>query len=152
MRWRHVVLFLGILLLDVSSKRVVMGLCSAHGSPCTEASILSLWTLNLSLTYMENRGMAFGLLPQLPLFLCAMRLFLAVGLLGLAWLKRISPLGAALISAGAFGNALDVISYGHVVDWIAFSWAGFGFPVFNIADSMIILGAWFLLNPCRKLV
>ena len=44
-----------------------------------------------------------------------------------------------LLFAGALGNAVDRIFYGFVVDFISLKW--FDFPVFNIADMSIVIGA-----------
>lgn len=133
-------------MLDVYSKHVVVDLyLSSKGSYI--ASFFSFGSLDLSFVYTENKGMAFGLFPQVPCFLSGVRIMFAVGLLCLAGLRKISSVGAVLVAAGALGNALDVFFYGHVVDWIAFSWGSFGLPVFNIADGAIVLGVLFLLFP-----
>lgn len=47
-----------------------------------------------------------------------------------------------LIFAGALGNAIDRIAYGHVIDFLLFYWEpwNFYFPAFNFADCFITLG------------
>jgi len=64
------------------------------------------------------------------------------------WLWRRTPkdrpfahLGYAMIIAGAIGNLIDGIVYGHVVDYILFHTATWSFAVFNLADSFISVGA-----------
>ena len=48
--------------------------------------------------------------------------------------------------AGAVGNLIDRIAYGEVVDFIdVHLWAGYIWPTFNVADSAIVLGVFFLL-------
>ena len=54
------------------------------------------------------------------------------------WIAR---LGFALIVGGAFGNIIDRIAYGHVVDYILFHTPVWSFAVFNLADALITVGA-----------
>jgi signal peptidase II len=50
-------------------------------------------------------------------------------------------LGFAMIVAGAIGNIVDRFIYGHVVDYVLFHTATWSFAVFNLADSLITVGA-----------
>ena len=92
--------------------------------------------LRLSLVF--NQGAAFGLRLG-PSWHFAIFALLLGGLL--LWLLRFSasgPLG--LVLGGAAGNLLDRLRFGHVVDFIDFRvW-----PVFNLADIAITLGALWL--------
>jgi signal peptidase II len=47
----------------------------------------------------------------------------------------------SLIIAGAIGNVIDRLRIGYVVDFVQWYWKGFHWPVFNVADSCIVLGA-----------
>ena len=59
-------------------------------------------------------------------------------------LSRIYIVAFSLILGGAIGNLIDRIALGYVVDFIDFRiW-----PVFNIADSMITIGAAVILFKC----
>ncbi len=51
----------------------------------------------------------------------------------------------ALVLGGAIGNLIDRISYGYVVDFISVHYAGHFFPVFNVADIAISLGAMMIV-------
>ena len=64
------------------------------------------------------------------------------------WLRRLAlsthtllATGLALILGGALGNALDRMRLGHVVDFFFAHWGDSKFPVFNVADSAISVGA-----------
>jgi signal peptidase II len=64
------------------------------------------------------------------------------------WLRRLALSthallcsGLALILGGALGNALDRARLGHVVDFFFAHWKDARFPVFNVADSAITVGA-----------
>jgi signal peptidase II len=51
----------------------------------------------------------------------------------------------ALIIAGALGNLVDRFRYGYVIDFIEWYYKTFSWPVFNIADSCIVVGAALLI-------
>ena len=63
----------------------------------------------------------------------------------LAWKSEprqvIARLGFALIIAGALGNLIDRVLYGHVVDYVLFHTPVWSFAVFNFADACISVGA-----------
>ena len=62
-------------------------------------------------------------------------------------LPRYSSFGFMLISSCAIGNAIDRIIYGKVVDFIDFHINDFHWPAFNLADTIIFIGAsLFLFN------
>ena len=95
----------------------------------------------LSFCYVKNTGAAFGMLYGNNLFfimLTAVLIFLLLfyrKAFGRGILVNIS---LSLIVTGAVNNFFDRLAYGHVVDFISFS---FFPPVFNIADSAITAGA-----------
>ena len=47
----------------------------------------------------------------------------------------------ALIIAGALGNLVDRLRFGYVVDFVEWYVGSFYWPVFNLADSCIVVGA-----------
>jgi len=56
--------------------------------------------------------------------------------------QRLFCFALSLIMAGAIGNLIDRLAYGHVIDFLDFYWRGLGhFPAFNIADIGISVGA-----------
>ncbi len=91
------------------------------------------------LTLVYNRGAAFGMLKnQVPLFIFVSLAAIVLIFINLkkenSFLSRIS---LSLILAGALGNLVDRVFLGYVVDFLDFRiW-----PVFNIADSAITIGA-----------
>jgi signal peptidase II len=102
-----------------------------------------------NLSYVENRGMAWGLLQgyvwPLAAFAC-----LAMGVL--IWKRRsIFPAGVAgtlaelLLYAGILGNLIDRLARGCVVDMFDFHWGVHHFPCFNVADSYITVAAGLLI-------
>jgi len=39
------------------------------------------------------------------------------------------------------GNLIDRVLFGYVIDFLDFHWSDYRFPAFNVADSMIFIGA-----------
>jgi signal peptidase II len=106
---------------------------------------------SFSLNFVVNTGVAFGLFPDHPNLLFAMRIAIILGLI--IFRKKIGggfPL--YLILTGAIGNAIDYLLYGHVIDFLHFTFFGHSFPVFNFADSYITIGiaSLFLLQSFKK--
>jgi signal peptidase II len=50
-----------------------------------------------------------------------------------------------LVLGGALGNLYDRVAFGSVTDFLDFHWGANHFPVFNVADSAITVGAGLLL-------
>ena len=93
------------------------------------------------LTYVENTGAAFGSFKNGNLYLALISA--AVLFIMFKWkaevdrLGRCASLGFIFIVAGALGNMYDRLALGFVVDYFDFIiW-----PVFNVADSFICVGA-----------
>jgi len=97
------------------------------------------------LTYWHNPGAAFGILASQTNFLIAIGALVAAAiiivLLKLPPGKKLLKVSLALQLGGAAGNLIDRIRTGYVIDFFDFRiW-----PVFNIADSAIVIGAILLL-------
>jgi len=96
-----------------------------------------------SLRYVENTGIAFGLFQDRNLFFIISN---TVFLLILIYIRKkfkdtLSSIGIHFVIGGALGNIYDRIVYKYVIDFIDFHF----FPaVFNIADSSITIGAFFI--------
>jgi signal peptidase II len=96
-------------------------------------------------TYIHNTGGAFGLLPGvgLPFILVA----IAVVVIIILYSRQITTgpwflrLAFGLQLGGAMGNLVDRIVFGYVTDFVNFRW----WPVWNIADSCIVVGTILLL-------
>ncbi len=108
-----------------------------------------------SLTYLTNKGAAFGFLSGVTAawrhYFFLILASIALVLICIAWFrmqKDHSFYGPALamIAGGAIGNVIDRVRLGAVVDFLDFYVAGHHWPAFNVADSAITVGvALFLL-------
>ncbi len=101
----------------------------------------------LSFIYVRNEGAAFSLLSGKLGLLSIVSVVFCIGAI-VYWVikkpdSRLLRTALALMIAGAAGNAVDRIAYGYVVDFIATEFISF--PVFNIADIAITIGAVMLV-------
>ncbi len=98
------------------------------------------------LTYVENRGAAFGMLSG------ARWIFIGIALLAVAiaifyynkMKNNIGKISLILISSGAIGNMIDRFFRAYVVDMFHFIFFGKDFAVFNIADIYVCVGTFLL--------
>ena len=114
----------------------------------TDREIDLFWTLRLNLAF--NNGMAFGqgqgFGPIIGVIATVVIVYLLVSLRNEA--SRISTVGMGLLIGGAAGNLIDRLFRGDggflrgaVVDFIDLQW----FPIFNIADIAVNVGAALLI-------
>ncbi len=90
----------------------------------------------------KNQGAAFIIIPIIAVILLAYNIYYYHH--QRQRLSRIYIFAFSLILGGAIGNLTDRISYGYVVDFIDLRiW-----PVFNIADSAITVGALLIAFKC----
>ena len=133
-----------VVLLDQWTKSLVQASLPLNGAP------LPLIPGVVSLTHVHNPGVAFGQFPAGGPFLIlaavvamgAILVYRARLLRGGEPLHPLLTLGLALPFGGAVGNVIDRVRIGKVVDFIDFGW----WPVFNVADSAITLGALSLVT------
>ena len=101
----------------------------------------------LELRYTENFDTAFSLTRgwsgnEKAIVLTLVSVAMTVGLLLLAWRRRhearpLETIALAITVAGAAGNTLDRVRRGYVVDFIYLH----HWPIFNVADVLIVVGA-----------
>ena len=130
-------LFLTLVILDQFTKALVINFFNLYDS------VVLLPMINL--TFVVNYGFAFGLLnnPSLNQILVSL-VILAIIIYFLYLLiktqDKIFQLTLTLILAGAFGNFIDRIFRGFVIDFIDVYIGKYHWPAFNIADSCITVG------------
>ena len=104
----------------------------------------------LSMTPVWNSGISFGFFQDsgelgrycFTVFAFGVSIWLIYSSIKL---PRYSSLGFILIASGAIGNAIDRILYGKVVDFIDFHIEDLHWPAFNLADTIIFIGATLFL-------
>lgn len=105
----------------------------------TAFSLLNIFDI----TYVQNRGAAFSLLSGKLSLLSIISVLFCIGVV-VYWIKKkpTHPLlctSLVMIFAGAFGNGIDRVFRGFVVDFIQPTFINF--PTFNAADIGITVGA-----------
>jgi signal peptidase II len=131
---------------------------------CTKIYFSKLLSLGESLpiiknvfhmTLVHNTGIAFGLFKDQGIVFIIIPIIAIIFLVYNIYYYRNSGesltrpyiVATSLILAGAIGNLVDRIAYGHVIDFIDLRvW-----PVFNVADSAITIGAAIILIKCFQL-
>ncbi|MNZ83910.1 Lipoprotein signal peptidase [compost metagenome] len=97
------------------------------------------------ITSHRNRGAAFGILQNQRWFFIIVTVIVLIGLI---WYllkvknlgNKLLPTALSLVLGGAVGNFLDRAVAGEVVDFLQFNFGSYTFPIFNVADSCIVIG------------
>ena len=140
---------LAVVLLDQISKYVVLRSIALHESIPVISGFFSL-------VHTRNRGMAFGLMNRpgsdFSFYFLVAATFAAVILL-LFWFTKLKDeekrliFGISLILGGAVGNLIDRLRLREVIDFLDFHLCAYHWPAFNLADSAITVGTfWVALN------
>jgi len=136
MRTLRAAALVGLLVLDRATKVWAAGSLKAVGT----IPLIPFFDL----TYVENTGAAFGMGRGANKLLTAVSigLVIALQLMSRRWPKNDPWLqwGTMLVTAGAVGNLYDRVAFGFVVDFLHLH----HWPVFNVADSCITVGALML--------
>lgn len=131
-----------VLLLDQIIKLVVMNNMNLH----QEIKIIPNF---FSLYYVENPGAAFSILGNQTMLLIIVSVVCLI--LIKEYIKKekefsnLSIISLGMIIGGTIGNLFDRILYKAVIDYLAFDIFKYSFPVFNLADIAITVGAGLLL-------
>jgi signal peptidase II len=136
--------------LDQLSKLIIV-----NSYALGQQSVLTSW---FNVVRVHNTGAAFSFLSDAGGW--QRWFFVGLGVLAVAVLaflmirhagQVLLSLAATLIISGAIGNTIDRLSYGYVVDFIDWHYAGWHWPAFNFADSFIMVGAGlFILDEIRR--
>lgn len=143
--WRWWWLVLLLLVLDQVTKQIV------HQNMALYQSIEILPFFNL--TYVRNYGAAFSFLSDAGGWQRWFFTGLAVGMSVVIsiWMSRTKrheiklSLALSMVLAGAIGNLIDRSVFGYVIDFFHLYYDRWHYPVFNIADSVICIGAVLLI-------
>ena len=133
------------LVIDQITKQWVVATMELHQS----IDVLSFFNI----TYAQNPGAAFSFLADQAgwqrWFFTVIALIASV--VFLVWLKRTpkeQPLLAAALAcmlSGALGNLIDRVLFGYVIDFLDFYVGSSHWPAFNVADSVIFVGAGLMI-------
>ncbi len=108
----------------------------------------------LNIVSVRNRGVAFGFLRDYNTVF-GVPILLVIGLIAIVVIFYIylredehflwRRIGLCLVLAGTFGNLIDRIRSGEVIDFVDIYFRSYHWPAFNVADSAITTGAVLLI-------
>ena len=133
-----IIIILAIVISDQITKQLVLSNLKELGSIPIIQNVFHL-------TYVENRGAAFGILQNQKYFFVIMKFIVITAIIYVLIkhkdLRKSVVICLSLIVGGAIGNLIDRLRFGFVVDFFDFIiW-----PVFNIADMAIVLAQILLI-------
>ena len=143
----HLLIALAVVLLDRWTKRLAAHRIALYA----HVQIIPGF---FRLTHTENTGAAFSLFADSPAhwktaMLIAFSVVALVVVSALLWKDNhadaATGIRLALIMGGALGNLWDRVTSGRVVDFLLFYVKRYQWPVFNLADSAIVIGAGLLV-------
>jgi signal peptidase II len=146
-RITHFILAVLVVVLDRWTKRMV----ATHIAMYTHIQIIPGF---FRITHTENTGAAFSLFADSPshwktALLIGFSLIAMIIVSVLLWRQAraltITGIALSLILGGAVGNLWDRVASGRVVDFLLFYVKQYQWPVFNLADSAIVVGASLLV-------
>ena len=137
-----IILTIVFLIIDIVSKLVVSNLMTVNDSILVVKNFFYI-------TYVKNTGAAWSI------FSCETLGLIIVSLIIISFIiyyisknkpsTKIEKIGYSMILGGSFGNLLDRIVYGYVIDFLDFNIFGYNYPIFNLADSFIFVGVMLII-------
>lgn len=142
MKKREITLLIGLLIADQLTKYWIASILPLYDS--IEIIPNFFW-----LTYLRNTGAAWSLLEgQMGLFL----LLASAAMIGMGYIfftskktNKILRYALIFMFVGTLGNFIDRAVLGYVRDFLSFNTFGYMFPVFNVADMSLNVGAGLLI-------
>lgn len=142
MRFYYYVIAVVVLILDFITKKWIVNNMEYNNGIGEEFSVIGDFFL---ITSHRNRGAAFGILQDQRLFFIIITIIIVGAIIWYAHSVRKTGTvyilsGLGLVLGGAIGNFIDRARFGEVVDFFKFNFGSYTFPIFNIADSAIVVG------------
>lgn len=131
-----------LLCIDQISKLLVVNLL-------TKTDSITIIKNFFYLTYINNDGAAFSILVGKRIFLILIAVLVIVMLI--SYIKKnniqnkLELVSISLIIGGSLGNLMDRVIRGYVIDFLDFKIFNYNFPIFNLADTFIVIGVILLL-------
>lgn len=124
-------------LIDISSKYIISKIVTLGNS-------IDIIKDFLRISYVKNTGAAFSILDGNTLFVTIIGIVIIIMIIWYLYKnkvnKTIDKIGYSLILGGSIGNLFDRVCYGYVRDFIDIQIGEYNYPIFNLADSFIVIG------------
>ena len=131
----YIIAFL-FFIIDLISKQVVMNIMEVGDS-------IKIINNFFYITYTKNSGAAWSILENqriLLLIITVFVLFIINKYINKEKISNIESFTYGMIIGGIVGNLFDRIFYSTVTDFFDFKIFGYDYPIFNLADSFIVIG------------
>lgn len=124
-------------LIDISSKYIISKIVTLGNS-------IDIIKNFLRISYVKNTGAAFSILDGNTLLVTIIGIVIIIMIIWYLYKnkvnKMIDKIGYSLILGGSIGNLFDRVCYGYVRDFINIQIGEYNYPIFNLADSFIVIG------------
>ena len=123
-------------LIDLVSKQIIVRVLE-------EGKSIKVINNFFYFTFSKNTGAAWSILENqriLLLIITVVVLFLINRFMNKEELNKLESFSFGMIIGGIVGNLFDRIFYHYVIDFLDFKIFGYNYPIFNLADSFIVIG------------
>lgn len=140
--WRIIVIYYVIAIIAIIVDQLTKYWIATGMERGDQISVIGNFFL---ITSHRNQGAAFGILQNQRWFFVVITLIVVVAII---WYiqkvksqpDKLLPVALSLVLGGAIGNFIDRARMGEVVDFLQFNFGSYTFPIFNVADSCIVVG------------
>ena len=128
--------------IDICSKLVISKYLSINES-------IKVINNFINITHVKNTGVAWSLFANQTILVLIVSLIVIVGII--VYIKKNKPtnnvekISYSMILGGAIGNLIERLFYGYVTDFIDINIFDYNYPVFNLADTFIVVGVILLI-------
>ncbi len=137
-----IILTIIFLIIDIVSKLLISNLMNVHDSIIIIEDFFYL-------TYVRNTGAAWSMFANKTWLLIIVSLVIISIIVWYIYKNKpktkLEKIGYSMVLGGAIGNFIDRIVYGYVVDFLDFYVFGYDYPIFNLADILIVVGVILLV-------
>lgn len=127
-----------VVILDQASKRIIWEVLQYGG-------VVNVLDGVLRFSLSKNSGAVFGILSGASDLLLVIRFIAIAVIIFFAYRMRYAPgskrVFLGLILGGAFGNLIDHVAAGEVLDFIDMGFGSYRWPTYNVADIAVTIGA-----------
>lgn len=143
-----IILTILVILVDFFSKYIVSKLMTVNET-------INLIDNFFRITYVKNTGAAFSIFSNNTILVIIISVVVIGFLLFYIYKNKgnnkLENVSYAFILGGAIGNLIDRLVYGYVIDFLDFEILSYNAPIFNLADTFIVIGViLFLINTLRS--
>ena len=150
MKQKNIWLFVGIILFLIAIDQGIKYIVMSHLQLVDSIHVIRNF---FRITYVANTGGAWSILAGNTGFLIGIGILVS-GILIYVWYRQKTLENTILygtLLGGILGNLIDRIRLGYVVDYLDFNFASYQFPIFNLADILIVLSViYMLVKLCKE--